>query len=518
MDNWEIEWGTSMMKHGADLGTMEFIFAKGGDMGDVNYVMFDVNDSSYEPLIKAVAERENSHPDIIRKQAAFNPNVMPADMNPAVAVGNTAAVRGQSVRAGDVRGTNRALNAAAAGQRVRDADAAEGQSPAFGDLAQAGLYGRAAGAAGRAAGRNVAAFGRSAAEKARGFMGAGMNAGQRMMQSGAGQRMKNFMSGAGRTVANLRELPGAIKEVGGKAMQNREDEGRRAQIEADESRRKRSIDSINRETGGKGAAFDQRMDAYDRSPLAQRAEAQQGELTDLNDRLRENRVGVRDIFSTMGRMGDDRRKRKATPAEEARAFREGDETTAEVEQNLNQNPQAEEAVRGDDAPDGPNDFEDFSDLDLGGPETETPPMVSPQPIAAEPEEPFLSDDIYQPGTSRKKARGLEGDFRNLPEKDRTYDRLSQMMGKRGLRSNLVEALAQKYGLTPAQAQNVKQQADSGNPEAQEMVQVAMEDDPNAAEDFSDLNLEETSAEDLVQFSQDNHTTSWDSLLKNLDIR
>ena len=69
VNNWEIEWNSSMIQHGRDTGTMEFIFAKGGNLSDMNYVMFDVQDNSWEPLIKAVAERENSHPDIIRKEA-----------------------------------------------------------------------------------------------------------------------------------------------------------------------------------------------------------------------------------------------------------------------------------------------------------------------------------------------------------------------------------------------------------------------------------------------------------------
>jgi len=66
---WEIEWNSSMIQHGADMGTMEFIFAKGGTLSDVNYVMLNQSDDTWEPLIKAVAERDNSHPDIIRKQA-----------------------------------------------------------------------------------------------------------------------------------------------------------------------------------------------------------------------------------------------------------------------------------------------------------------------------------------------------------------------------------------------------------------------------------------------------------------
>lgn len=514
MDNWEIEWGTSMMKHGADLGTMEFIFAKGGDMSDVNYVMFDVNDSSYEPLIKAVAERENSHPDIIRKQA-FSPTVMPTNMQPAVAVGDTAAVRG-GVRAKDVRNTNRALNAAAAGERVR------GGSNTFGDLAQAGLYGRAAGVAGRAAGSRIAAFGRGAAEKARSIAGAGKNQYQRMMQSGAGQRMKNFMSGAGRTVANLRELPGAVKEVGGKMMENKENEARRRQIEADASRYGQSIAAIERETGGPSSpTYQNRMDSLDRSPLAQRQKRQQDELTDLNAELARNRVGVRDVFRTMNRRGQERRDLRNAPVEEARAFREGDETTAEVTEALNQNPQAEEAARGDEVPVDPNAGEDFSDLDLGGPETETPPMVSPQPTPAEPKPPnpmqFYDENIagqYQEGEKpygsgsmkrRMAAIAQQGGYGDFPAFPGTEQ------------GRAAAAVLARMGFPPPQANKVAAAAEKGDPEAQEMVQVAMEDSPNAGEDFSDLNLQ-PSAEDLVQMSQDKHTASWDSLLKNLDIR
>jgi len=67
VETWEIEWNSSMIEHGVDLGTMEFIFAKGGNLTDVNYVMLNQHDDTWEPLIKAVAERDNSHPDIIRK-------------------------------------------------------------------------------------------------------------------------------------------------------------------------------------------------------------------------------------------------------------------------------------------------------------------------------------------------------------------------------------------------------------------------------------------------------------------
>ena len=79
---WEIEWNSSMIEHGRDLGTMEFIFTKGGNLSDMNYVMFDVQDNSWEPLIKAVAERDHSHPDIIRKNVPMSTQQMQGQQQP----------------------------------------------------------------------------------------------------------------------------------------------------------------------------------------------------------------------------------------------------------------------------------------------------------------------------------------------------------------------------------------------------------------------------------------------------
>ena len=50
VETWEIEWNSSMIEHGVDLGTMEFIFAKGGNLSDVNYVMLNQHDDTWEPL------------------------------------------------------------------------------------------------------------------------------------------------------------------------------------------------------------------------------------------------------------------------------------------------------------------------------------------------------------------------------------------------------------------------------------------------------------------------------------
>ena len=118
VDNWEIEWNSSMMEHGRDLGTMEFIFAKGGTVADMNYVMFDIQDNSWEPLIKAVAERDNSHPDIIRKNVQQQQGALgvPQGFTPGVAV-NPQMVVAANPRA--VKQANRAMRSAQAGEAVR---------------------------------------------------------------------------------------------------------------------------------------------------------------------------------------------------------------------------------------------------------------------------------------------------------------------------------------------------------------------------------------------------------------
>ena len=68
VEQWELDWNSSMMQYGVDAGTLEYILAKGGNLSDVNYVMLDQQDDGWEPIIKAIATRDNSHPDIISKQ------------------------------------------------------------------------------------------------------------------------------------------------------------------------------------------------------------------------------------------------------------------------------------------------------------------------------------------------------------------------------------------------------------------------------------------------------------------
>ena len=185
VETWEIEWNSSMIEHGVDLGTMEFIFAKGGNLSDVNYVMLNQHDDTWEPLIKAVAERDNSHPDIIRKNV--DPQ-QPYGVNPQFRPAIPMNVAGTNTAVQSARQARRLLGA----QRTLDSQEALNQGQrTVGNLARTGQYGQAAG-------RAVAQAGRGIAEGAKGI-GRGVAGAGRFIGSKAGQ--------AGRFLAD--KFPGA---------------------------------------------------------------------------------------------------------------------------------------------------------------------------------------------------------------------------------------------------------------------------------------------------------------------
>ena len=53
-NQWEIEWNSSQLRYGHDMGTVNFMLTKGADLRDINYVLFDAHDDSYEPLITPI--------------------------------------------------------------------------------------------------------------------------------------------------------------------------------------------------------------------------------------------------------------------------------------------------------------------------------------------------------------------------------------------------------------------------------------------------------------------------------
>ncbi len=81
----EMEWNSYMMKSGKVFGTYEFMIAKGRSWADINYVVWDVEDNTPMPLIKAASSALNTHPDILLKDVAQQTQAQqPQDMQSAI--------------------------------------------------------------------------------------------------------------------------------------------------------------------------------------------------------------------------------------------------------------------------------------------------------------------------------------------------------------------------------------------------------------------------------------------------
>ena len=64
----EMEWNSHMIKSGLVFGTYDFMISKGHSWNDINYVVWDIDDDTGMPLVKAVASALNTHPDILLKE------------------------------------------------------------------------------------------------------------------------------------------------------------------------------------------------------------------------------------------------------------------------------------------------------------------------------------------------------------------------------------------------------------------------------------------------------------------
>ena len=81
----EMEWNSYMMKSGKVFGTYEFMIAKGHSWADINYVVWDVEDNTAMPLMKAASSALNTHPDILLKDVAQQTQAQkPQDMRSAI--------------------------------------------------------------------------------------------------------------------------------------------------------------------------------------------------------------------------------------------------------------------------------------------------------------------------------------------------------------------------------------------------------------------------------------------------
>jgi hypothetical protein len=557
VNNWEIEWNSSMIEHGRDLGTMEFIFAKGGTVADMNYVMFDVQNNSWEPLIKAVAERDNSHPDIIRKEAAQQQQEqgalgIPQGFTPGVAVNP------QMVVAANPRATkqaNRALRSANAGQNVRDG------STGVGDLANAGFYGQAA----MQAGKNIMGAGKNTAQGAMGMAGRGLSAakdmGGRALQavkdSGMGERMKNFMGAAGRGISDLRHAPAAAKQAFRDSRARREDEDRRNTLEGGLGRGQRELDDAERRYVPGSQNFDTNMDRargstsqglardFNVNPNTNKKgkatqsveDAMRDEIKRIGDRRAQPKEG---FFASMKRQGDKRRAGNQAQ-EEGAAYAPSNMATEEPEKvplPAGPSTDAEQAANADKVPkEGGLPKIDFTQtVDEAPPDTQVGPPTKVEPeTATATEQPsfgqrFATEAGMKMGApSGDRVRGgldkVYAQHQESPFADRDAAMQAMLQGGIGTKgmttagkfsgksAQAVEAALMEMGFGPAEAKNVAQQAEAGNPEAKEIVEEATS---GGRQGLPEINFDPAAEE--MKLSSKEHEASWDSVLKGLNVR
>ena len=470
-------------------------------MKDYNYVVFGVHDTTWEPLIKAVAERDNSHPDIIRKQAAQQQQALSAPQIPGVAI-NPQMVVAANPRA--VRQANRALDAQQRGEAVR------GGSTNVGDLYGAGFKGRAALQAGKnifGAPLGLTQGGRDAYKK----VGQGIaNVGRAIGNTGIGGRMKNFMS-------NVKHTPGALMDAAKQGIQNREQRGRRDALEQAQGNYQQELQRLQGRYGGD-------------DPLS--ASQLSSAIEDLNQRY-QDRAGVtpqkikgkdetlqeamsREVGEIGNQLSQPRGFREALRARKNPQQPAAEEEPAAEEQPLPPGPDKEiEEGANTDAP--MKEEEEVPFGYEGTAETSSPPMTTTKPTnqIATATEPPIDDELqyyldniasqYQEGETpygskdrqRQMARiARGGEFENFPSTRQGQDALKVL---------------ERMGYTPTQAKQIVQEAEGGNPQAKEIVEEAQK---GKGKDDGTI----FGREDVLELSQDKHTAAWDSLLKGLNIR
>lgn len=526
VENWEIEWNSSMMEHGPDLGTAEFIFAKGGNLADFNYVMFGVNDSTYEPLIKAVAERDNTHPDLIRKNVVPLPQTQPqqralaAPQRPGIAVDQQTVV-GANPRA--VRRFNQAVDARQRGEAVR------GGSRNVGDLYGAGFRGQAAmqgvrnvmgaagaglAAAGRRAGPALGAAGQAAGAAGR-AVGRGVGRGaQRMMQSGAAQRMGQFMG-------NLRHIPEAARGAMQDRRERRLDENRERMLQQRAGRAQASIGSLSRRTDTNTRARDSMRDDAEREFAAASKE-----LGEVQQRLGGERPSLAQRVADIGRerRGQQRTRAQQAAQEEEAAGRIQERADAASE-DLPEDP--EDAITPDPEERTMRTLE-FDDSEDEGPVEDAPPdtgAVAPRPS------PAVEVQTPDPRIARFDELAAR------PEGGEGYGP-SSIGGRTSSYSKFRDRLMQQ-GINPDDPSTITQEAlDAANiPKSKAanafierlrqlnpaLVEAAAQGDTAAAQEIEEAAedagvMEEGGVGGDFAFSEDKHIASWDSLLKGLNIR
>ena len=565
-----------MIQHGRDTGTMEFIFAKGGNLSDMNYVMFDVQDNSWEPLIKAVAERENSHPDIIRKEAeqqqqqqqpfmanrnqraaqpfmgtaVTSPHQATKQFNTATRMNNLAdysnagedATAGQAFRAGKY-GTAAGKGLAAAGRNIMGAGKA-----AAGGIAGAGM---AAGGAAKDFAQNTAgpAMGRAyggakemAGQAGRATMDAGGRALQAVKDSGMGERMKNFMGAAGRGISDLRHAPAAAKQSFGQMRAAGEDDARRSALEGGLGRAKQQNEKSSRQFVPGSADYDSQMDGaqgrtsqglardFNVTPKTNDAgeptqsveDSMREEVKQIGDRRAKPQEGFMD---GMKRRGDERRGNNQAQAEGA-AYAPSNMATEEEEQVPlpTGSPEAEEAANADAVPEAENTMPNI--LEPENPQAGPPTPVEPETATATESDPRQEafsnmfgrqDDErgtgYKMGGNSSKGQMQRGMDSEVDLSNVDQQLTEEMIQTLGIKDNKIgQAIQQRLRALP---QYVKEQAAQGDTQAKERVK---DEAQQVVEESGDGENTMPNVVGDMQLSSKKHQASWDSVLKGLNVR
>ena len=526
VENWEIEWNDSMLRHGQDMGTVEFLVAKGGNLSDINYVLYGVQDDSWEPIIKAVATRDNSHPDIIRKQAPqFSENFSNQELG----------------QRGFGRNFARNLQAIGAGQRLMQAQAANQPGQAL-DYARTGQYGSALAAG------------------ARNLFGGGGQTGQPGMLRRVGQTM--------------RELPRAYMQNRRAKADARDSEARRRRLEG-------GLASAEGETDSARSRYVPGSQGFDENMQRQQGALNQRLTRDFNMNIPTDDSGqptmtaqeaMRDEIKQIGEAATKKRpgtlERARQMAEQRRAQKRGDafrpdqvagagpEEVAPEATMAEGSPEAEQAAMADANPEEPR-----RELVFGGQPVEAappatqagPPTPSPAPAPAEPEAPVetatateaapagdddarmqrIRDYLTQTEGREKgqfygaKTIGEKGSQAELPQRmmDAGFDPADTAMK---ITQEMIDAMG--FSSRSKQGRYFTQQLQA-DPRFQQAVAAGDEEKAkDIAEDTAKKTLtfgggtetpaptETMSEGGAFELSSDKHEASWDALLKGLNIR
>ena len=582
VEQWELDWNSSMIKYGEDAGTLEYILAKGGNLSDVNYVMLDQQDSGWEPIIKAIAERDNSHPDIIRKQTQ-NPmfGINPQTFQGAVPVNLGGGQQTAATNKREVRNLLGAQRVNQANQNIEAAQAA-GQAPRGRDYAQTGqrLRGLVQGAknigrevlspayygATDAMGRGIDRAGPAMAGAAKKVGGAVAGAGRFLAEKfpGVKERMGNFVQGVGDVARYGREAYRGAKD---ESAARRQSESRRGALEGALGRMDTEMDKINRRypenspTSGtsRRAAIQDLANRYGKnfnidSSKGNVQDAMRAESESLNVGLQTSPRG------TIGRaldMGRDKRESSRIrdelgalglgqqPQAETENVSLPEETTAAVEEQMEQaSPEANTSSMTDAKPE--------EQSIAGMPTTEEPEAPSPVPTAAPPQQeeasiagmPTTADNNSTTGTFTGQDMapmtsadalkyyddniashyGAEGAGQEYGSKDRRRQMARIHAGEEDFKPDSFpgrgQGLAASNMLQSLGIEMVQLGHAEDQQEAEEIIEDAQQGDAEASKKVQDTQNKVPAVKVGTPklLSEDRLDSQWDALLKRLEVR